>query len=312
MANSNFLTDLTTQTYNKFARKDLVDNIFTSNALLYLMQKQGSYTPLDGGVKILEPVMYAETSGAKAYSGYELLTTNSTQVSTNAEFNWRSYAAPIVISGEEEDLNMGEAQVINLVKGRIFNAQETIKGLLNAHLYNTAVGGSDGKQLDGIGIMIDSTGTYGNINPTTDTWWASTESAFVANLVDELSTVYFSVSKGATDKPNLGVTTQAVYEQLFQEIDPVLQLTDTSMGDVGFENIKFRGMTVVFDEDCTSQTFYFINTKYVKLYYHKAKNFEMRPMQSPVNQDSMLSHIIWRGALTCSARKRQAKLTGIS
>lgn len=312
MANSNYSTDLATTTLEKYASKVLADNIFTSNALMFLMKKRGNYVPYDGGVKIIEPVMYAEKAGAAAYSGYDLLSTSANEIATAAEFNPRSYAVPVVISGSDKTDNMGEAAVMNMLKNRIMNAEETLKGLLNAHLYNTAVGGTSGKELDGIGIAIDSAGTYGNISPTTDTWWVATEAAYSSAIVSELDTNYYTVSKGGTEKPDLGITTQTVYEKLLHEIDPVLRLTSTSLGNVGFEAIKFRGMEVTFDEDCTSGVFYLINSKYFKLRYHTDRNFKTTPFQQPVNQDAEIAHILWKGALTCSARKRHAKLTGIS
>jgi len=310
--NSNYTTDLATTTYKKYAEKTLRDNIFTSNALLYTMKQRGNYVPYDGGETILETVEYAEKTGAKAYSGYELLNTSANEISTNAEFNVRQYAVPIVISGREKTANMGEVAVMNMLKARMTNAEQTLIGLLNSHMYNTAVGGSDSKQLDGIGIMIDSAGTYGNIDPTSNTWWAASEAAYSSDLVTEMDTLYFGISKGSTDKPDLGITTQTVYEKLLHEIDPSLRLTSTSLGDVGFESIKFRGMDVVYDEDATSGVFYFINSKYVKLRYHKDRDFAVTDMQMPVNQDADIGHILWQGALTCSARLRQGKLTGIS
>jgi len=310
--NPNYSTDLATTTLEKYASKVLADNVFTSNALMHTIQKGGNYVPYDGGVKIVEPVMYAETSGAGAYSGYDLLSTSASNTSTNAEYNPRSYAVPVVISGDDKTDNMGEAAVMNMLKNRIMNAEGTIKGLLNAHLYNTAVGGSDGKSLDGIGIMIDSSGTYGNIDPTSNTWWKATEAAYSSDLVTEATTQYLAVSKGSTDKPDLGITTQSVYEKFLQEIDPTLRLQSTKLGDVGFEAFKFRGMDVTYDEDCTSQVLYFLNTKYIKLRYHKDRNFMTTEFTSPTNQDADIAHILWKGALTCSARLRQAKLTGIS
>ncbi len=310
--NTNYTIDLATTTYKKYAEKELRDNIFTSNALLFMMQKGGNIVPYDGGETILEPVMFAEKTGAAAFSGYDLLNTSANQISTNAEFTSRQYSAPIVISGREKAANMGEVAVINMLKSRMMNAEETLKGLLNSHLYNTAVGGSDSKSLDGIGIAIDSAGTYGNINPTNETWWVATEAAYSSALVDEMDTQYFTVSKGSTDKPDLGITTQTVYEKLLHEIDPTLRLSSTTLGDVGFESIKFRGMDVVYDEDATSGVFYFINTKYFKLRHHKDFNFKVTGFQQPVNQDADVAHILWYGALTCSARLRQAKLTGIS
>lgn len=310
--NSNYLTDLATTTYKKYAETKLRDNIFTSNALMYAIKKGGNYTPYDGGKTLLEPIQYAEKTGAGAFSGYDTLSTNANEIATNAEFTVRSYAVPVVIAGDEVDANMGEVAQINMLKARMMNAEETLKGLLNAHLYNTAVGGSDGKQLDGIGIMVDSSGTYGNIDPTTNTQWASTEAAYSADLISEMTTQYLAVSKGSTDKPDLGITTQTVYESLLSDIDPSLWQTNSKMGEAGFESIRFRGMDVVYDEDATSGVFYFLNTKYIKLRYHKNRDFFMTDMQQPVNQDSLIGHILWRGALTCSARLRQAKLTGIS
>lgn len=312
MANSNYSTDLATMTLEKYAEKTLADNIFSSNALLFLLKKKGNYTAYDGGVKIVEPVMYAEKTGASEYSGYDLLSTSANDIATAAEFTPRSYSVPVVISGSDKTDNMGEAAVMNMLKNRIMNAEETLKGLLNAHLYNTTVGGSSGKQLDGIGIAVDSAGTYGNISATTDTWWASSEAAYSSSLVTELDTLYYGVSKGGTDKPDLGVTTQSVYEKLLHEIDPVLRLNSTTLGNVGFEAFKFRGMEVTFDEDCTSGVFYLLNSKYFKLRYHKDRNFVTTPFQQPVNQDAEIAHILWKGNLTCSARKRHAKLTGIS
>lgn len=176
--NSNYSTDLATTTLEKYANKMLADNIFSSNALMHTIQKGGNYIPYDGGIKIVEPIMYAEKTGAAAYSGYDLLSTSANEISTAAEFNPRSYAAPVVISGDDKTDNMGEAAVMNMLKNRIENSEQTLKGLINAHLYNTAVGGSDGKSLDGLGIMVDSSGTYGNIDPTANTWWASTETAY--------------------------------------------------------------------------------------------------------------------------------------
>lgn len=312
--NANFTTDFVTSTYKKYVDRTLRDNIFTSNALMKRIKDKGNYLAFDGGKTLLEPVLYAETNGAKAYSGMEPLDTNSTDISTNAEFTARSYSVPVVISGDDMDYNAGEVQVMNILENRMMGAEETLKGLMNAHMYNTSVGGADGKQLDGIGIMIDSAGTYGNIDPSAagNSFWAAQEAAYSSDLVGELTDLYLGVAKGGTEYPDLGVTTETVYGDLLDIVDPVLQLQDTRLGNVGFESFKFRAMDVVYDEDCTAQTFYMINTKYTKLRYLTGRDFYMTEMQRPVNQDAMIGHILWKGALTCSARLRQAKLTGIS
>jgi len=92
--NANFDT-LATSTLVKYADKQLIDNIFQSNALFYLLagnedvRKAGSqtYKELDGGRVIVEPLLYALNSTAGSYDGYDTLDTDPQGGMTNAEFD---------------------------------------------------------------------------------------------------------------------------------------------------------------------------------------------------------------------------------
>lgn len=92
--NANFNT-LATSTLVKYADKQLIDNIFQSNALFYLLagseniRKSGSktYKELDGGRQIVEPLLYATNSTAGSYDGYDVLDTDPQDGMTNAEYD---------------------------------------------------------------------------------------------------------------------------------------------------------------------------------------------------------------------------------
>lgn len=58
-APSTTYTELVTTTLDNY-RDKLVDNILNHNALLMRLNKKGNVDPVDGGVKILENLMYAE------------------------------------------------------------------------------------------------------------------------------------------------------------------------------------------------------------------------------------------------------------
>lgn len=91
--NANF-DAIATATLVKYASDNFEDNIFQSNALYFLlagnesMRKPGSktYKELDGGLKIVEPLLYATNSTAGSYSGYDVLDTDPQEGMTNAEF----------------------------------------------------------------------------------------------------------------------------------------------------------------------------------------------------------------------------------
>ena len=69
-------------------RRELIDNIGSTNALLYDLIKGEGYESCDGGTYIAEELMYALTP-SQPYSGYDTLSTTPTDGITQAIFEWR-------------------------------------------------------------------------------------------------------------------------------------------------------------------------------------------------------------------------------
>ena len=82
-------------------RKQLTDNVFTARPLTYFLMDKGRIRMLDGGTKIVEPLIYGTNSTVASYSGYDTLSLTAQEGISAAEYDWKQYAVSIAISGIE-------------------------------------------------------------------------------------------------------------------------------------------------------------------------------------------------------------------
>ena len=307
--NSNFDEILTT-TLNNYVPK-LVDNIFSARPLFYALTNSSTMRTVSGGAKIVVPVIYGTNSTAGSYSGTDTISTTAQTGISAAEYDWGQYAATVTINGMEEAKNNGEAQIIDLLEGKIFQTQETIIENMNT-MFHADGSGNSNKDWEGIAALVDSAGTVGNIDPTGagNGFWASSETAVGGALTTAaMATMYNNVSVG-NDQPTIILTTQTLYEKYETLLTSNIRYTDTDMADAGFQNLMFKGAPVTFDGANASGVVYFLNTKYLQLVRHSDVWFKPTPFVRPTNQDAVFSQILCYGQLTCSNRARQGKLTG--
>lgn len=295
-------------------RKTLTDNIHKSNAVFFRLKADGAVKEEDGGERIVEPLMYGKNSTAKSYDGYEALDTTPQTGIDSAEFNWKQYSVSISISGKEERQNAGTSRIINLLEAKIKQAEMSLTEQLSTGLFSDGTGNAS-KDLTGLVAMVNNSGTYGGINSSNFAWWKATmDTATEALSLSDMRTAYNSASLGGKDAPDLIVTDQLVferYEGLFTNVAIsgggshfMTQSAGTKkMADGGFQTLEFKGVPIVWDELCTPNGMYFLNTKHMKLVVHKDANFETTDFVKPENQDARVAQILWMGNITCNRRK---------
>lgn len=298
-------------------RKTLTDNIHKSNAVFYMLKEKGAMREEDGGERIVEPLMYGKNSTAKSYDGYEALDTTPQTGIDSAEFNWKQYSVSVSISGKEERQNAGTSRIINLLDAKIKQAELSLTESLSEGLFSDGTG-NGGKNLTGLDAMVSASGTYGGINSSLHTWWrAGVESNSEALSLADMRTAFNSASVGGKDTPDLIVTSQTLfesYEGLFTQVAVTgsnARAGDFStpsegvkkMADGGFQTLHYKGVPIVWDEQCPSDRMYFLNTKHMKLVVHKDANFETTNFVKPENQDARVAQILFMGNITCNRRK---------
>ena len=308
MSNANFDALLST-TLAKY-RDQLTDNVFTARPLTYFLTDKGRIRMIDGGTKIVEPLIYGTNSTVSSYEGYDTIALTAQTGITAAEYEWKQYAASIAISGIEEAKNNGDAAILNLLEAKVMQAEESLREGFNTMFFGDGTGNTN-KNWNGLGNLVEASGTVGGINRGTagNEYWRSYEENTAAILsLAQMNTAYNSVSVG-NDHPDMVLTSQALYEKYESLLQPQLRYTDTKTADAGFQNLLFKAAPVTFDVACTAGTMYFLNSKYLTLVGHSGKWFSQTEFVRPENLDARYALIMCYGNLTVRNAKKQGKLT---
>jgi len=319
MGNTNFNT-LATTTLVKYASDNLADNIFQSNALFYLLagseniRKAGkTYKELDGGRVIVEPLLYASNSTAGSYDGYDELDTDPQDGMTNAEFLWKQYSVSVSISGREKRMNSGDSAVLNLLEGKIMQAEMSLIESMNGDLFTDGTGNGS-KDITGLVLAVDSAGTYGNIDRSTNSWWGAQETATSGpTSIDQMRTSYNDCSLGQGKMhPDLILNTQASYEAYESKLQPDMRFADNKLADAGFMNLAFKSAKMVFDEQVNTGVRYYLNTNVMGIRVHSDAKFSVTEELRPVDQDAFVKQILWMGNLVVKNARHLGKETGLT
>lgn len=287
----------------------LVDNIFASNALLQRMRKK-NYEKMDGGTKIIQPLLYATTSAAGRYSGADTLDTTPNDQITAAEFDWKQYYANITITRLDELKNSGKSQVINFVKSKVQVAEKTLANLLGTDLFGD---GTTTNSIFGLAAICAGSGsTYGGISKTTYSWWRGQADSTTTALTVPVIRGMIGDCTIDSDGPTVGVCTQNVYDNIYSLLQPQQRFTDSETVKAGFKNILWEGIPILVDSHVSSGDLYFLNENYINMIVHKDEDFRFEPFIKPVNQNISTAKIYWTGALTCSNCRLQGWFSAIA
>lgn len=307
--NANFDSLLATTLANY--RDQLTDNIFTARPLTYFLTDKGRIRMVDGGTKIVEPLIYGVNDTVASYSGYDTISLTAQDGISAAEYEWKQYAASIAISGIEEAKNNGEAAILNLLEAKVMQAEESLREGFNQMFFADGSGNS-GKDWNGLEGLVADDNTIGGIDrtdsPANDFWKSYVEGTAGALSLADMASAYNTVSVG-NDHPDMVLSTQTLFEKYESLLQPQLRYTDAKTADAGFQNLLFKAAPVTFDVHCPSGTMYFLNSKYLTLVGHSGKWFSQTEFIRPENMDARYALIMCYGNLTCRNAKKQGKLT---
>jgi len=307
--------------------KKAADNITRNMPLLNRMSRQGTVKPFSGGRNLWQEVEYAQNSTAAFYSGYETIDVSPSQIFSAAEFPIRQAAAAVSISGLEELQNAGPEEMIDLIAGRVRNAENTLRALIEQSMYSN---GSQPKEIGGLQQLIAATptNTVGGIDANTWQFWrnisfgsitnggAATTSANIRRYWD---TIYVQLIRG-TDKPDLAICDDTNWRLYNESLQPLQRITNAEFAAAGFVSLEYMGMPVVsgggfqgFSTDPVpvggppAGFTWFINSRYLQYRPHRQRNFvALNPDRFSINQDAVVKLIGWAGNLTISNRRLQA------
>jgi len=317
------VTDIVATTIQNRSRQ-IADNVTKNNALSAKLNQRGNVKTFSGGNTILEELSFAQNANGGWYSGYDLLPVAAQDVISAAEFAIKQLACPIVMSGLEQLQNAGREQMIDLLEGRINVGESTMANLLAGGLYADG-SGSGGKELTGLNAAVPTnpaTATYGGIDRGTWVFWrpqkfgSTTDGsgATTATLIQGYMNKLWAKLVRGSDRPDLIVFDSAYWSLYLASLQAQQRFTQAEVGKLGFPSLKYMDADVVLDGGiggfCPASTGFFLNTKYLFLRPHSARN--MVPL-SPnrryaINQDAEVQIIGWAGNLCCSGSQFQGRM----
>ena len=322
--NATFGTDGLLATTLKNYTPKLEDNVFGAKVLLWILKSAGVIRDVAGGSHIVKPLIYAASSNVGSYEDDDVFATAANAGISAAEFPWKQYYGLVHFTGIELAKNSGQQALLDLMRSRMQQVELSIADGINAMLWKDGAG-NGGKDFMGLGGIISaadpSVGDLGGLDRTANAWWqAKVKAATTGNSLTlaDMANIYNTTSEG-NDHPDYAVTTQTGFEAYEALLTGVIRYEDVEMGDSGFQNLKYKGVPIAFDDDCEggATTIYqespmwFLNTKYLELSKLAGKWFSPSELLQPTNQDAFYKHLVCYGNLTVSNASRQGVLYDI-
>lgn len=196
------------------------------------------------------------------------------------------------------------------VADEVESAQSTAKNALNADLFSDG----SGTKINGLADIFNPT-TYAGVAVADLPAWAP---GLLLSTVGSLTEATFiehlnSLTRGA-DKPDLILTTSALYSAIVSTWfkGKVMLQADKGLLELGFDNVKYNGAVIAFDESVTAGDMHFLNLNYLKLRTNKNRPLKLTPWREAESFPGIMSALGWHGNLVCNNRRMQGKLSGVT
>jgi hypothetical protein len=313
------VNQLIATTINSYHR-EFADNVSNSNAVTALLKKNGRQRIVEGGKQISTPLTYAEETFAW-YQGTELLSRAVKETISEADYFPANAVASVTLSGPDLAKNRSKERIVNLLEGKMDNAQITMNNNITKAIYGD---GTVAKSFTGLKAFVkdDGTGTVGMIDSDTWGFWknqfqpiARATGLQYPALKAGMNALWLKLVRG-TEHPDLILLDPELYATYESGLQENQRYADADLGKLGFQTLQYKQAAIVFDAAVTgistgagTASGYMLNTKYLKFEIFQGRNFEMLdlPDQSS-DMDAVTRHIAFMGCLTLSNRAMQGKL----
>lgn len=299
------------------------------------------------GETMKKTIKIAKNTTGGFFTGYDLLDTSATdnlvQMSFSPQFRYKTVA----LAGTDVTINaISSTKIIDLAAAQMEGAAHDLADDLGDSFY-TGVG--TGITMNGLGNIIDdgtTAATYGGLTRATYTTLNATETASsgtvsfakMATMVNAISDGSMTPSIILTDR-----TTFSLIESLFtpqERIEKTVPMMKAGLiGGTGYTGLYYKGAPIVADRKATSGSMFFINEDSLDFYTVSPQEsgimgteafkfktvtdgndygqpmglgFSWTGWKKPINQFSVVTHILFAGNFISWDPRRMGVLTGIT
>lgn len=317
-------------------QKTTTNNILTATPYLDWLMRGGQQRDKTGGTYLEFPLEYANHSAAAGSFGRthdfsaQNTSAKSVDIYTTSKVLWRNIFVAIYRSWDDDMSNSGEARFFDLMEGKLKNAEQTLKELLSTQVLGLNNHAGD-ITFEGIQNWVRAVpgpayaqrytqgeipqGDYDNDAAQDNTWWNNqmsdmTGKNVAVHLPSYMRTMYNNCTLG-TDRPDLVLTTQTIYESYEDEAGEMKQIVNMNKGDIGYEYLVYKGKNMIWDPGCLAYAMYFLNSKYIYLSFDPRVKFDITEWKRDRNDLDSFAQILARGNQVCTNRKLQGIIKNI-
>lgn len=301
-------------------QKKVADNITKSSPLLYMMLKKKKKWD-SGGDTLQPPIKYKHAQNRGSFRGYDTLDITPQDTRTAAEFKLKQVYASIVFNDYEKAADSGQLAVQKVVQIAYDDAMDTLKDLMSEMLFADGTG-NEGKDITGISAAVDNgsnTAVYGGIDRSTNPWWRSQYDTGSVLSVSIMREIFTRCSRGGMkNKPDYIVTdldTWNAYAELIDgkvNIQQPLGKIGQEFANLGFVQLSFMGVPVVYDEYCPENTMYFLNSDTIALHNKPGWDFRTTEIVKPANMMAKIGQLVWYGENVSTEPRANGRIEGLT
>lgn len=294
--------------------KTFADNVFNAQPLTDFITKTAR--DYSGGKSFVVPLMTAGNNTWKSYAGYDPFDKTPQEGFSAAEYKFKNLGGTVIIDGESESLNDGPEAMFNLLQAKITQSELSGSEELNTQLYADGTGNS-GKDIGGLGLVMDDGASLGGINPATagNGFWKPVVLDATADSDATMDTQEWrhalNAANNGADQCDFGITTPGLWEAYEAQLIKQERFTGTQTSvDERFVNLLFAGTKLHYDAVCPTGTTYFLNSRHLWLAKKKGEWFKSGKFIEIHDVDAKIMKIIARGNVVTDNRGRNAVITG--
>lgn len=351
MPTTGFLDILDTYV-RKYIAPGVVDNVFRHDPFFAYLKKN-NVELFKGGSAIQETIRYAGMNGGPYAKGANFDIT-AKQTNTGATFYPKQFYVNVTEYQEDIDITIkGPEAIFKKVDGDMQNAADTMAAYLSIASYLNGQASGYTNSLNGLAEIVNDNSTPSWDSSTYSTYGTLTRGGTIgaalngkvtaisgAITYNNLESTYNQTVIG-TEEPNIGLTTNNCMTYIRQRFQPQ-QKVEGPDPNIGFKGLKFNGATIMQSQYCpgtgisassdpiavafmtqlgatayrtlTAETFFWLNTKFFKLYVSDSPLYGFGFTGFKRAQDSTVvaGQYLFAGNITCAGPRYQHQLTGIS
>jgi hypothetical protein len=299
---------------------EVTDIVYNSNPFFFRLNAAKKIIP--GGTQLEYPLMTSRFSAGGPYSGYDVLTMTPSDTVKNGVWGWKQHYVPVVVDGLTLIKVDSPLAIANLIRMQFEQAEMEMAQNLGVGVYSD--GSTNPKEIDGLQLAVDSTGTYAGLARSTNAGIAAQEDGSTSTLtLTSLNSMHGNTRKGgraasliASRQDNYNRYWKLAIDKANIFLEPVAK--DSSMADLGWGGLLFNGVPWIVDDNMfdgantSNSAILMLNEDYTHLAVSPRADFYLEDFQTPINQDVMAAKLLWAGNLIVRNPARQGKMTALT